>query len=134
MRVSAGLLRQLSLLPLFGFRRWNDCGTYLVAAAGAIAGLFSLKRRECFAALGPYSERSSRGWRRQAGVVCAVLASEHRDVVFRIQLLPFEFDKTISRLRFLMMKESNAGDRSHPASMVVVLNWFEELKRRVPTQ
>jgi hypothetical protein len=35
-------------------------------------------------------------------------------------------------LRFLMMKESSAGDRSHPASMVVVLNWLEELKRRIP--
>ena len=35
--------------------------------------------------------------------------------------------------RFLMMKESNAGDRSHP-SIVVVLNWFEELRGRVPTQ
>jgi eukaryotic-like serine/threonine-protein kinase len=35
--------------------------------------------------------------------------------------------------RFLMMKES-AGDPSHPPSMVVVLNWEEELKRRVPTQ
>jgi Tol biopolymer transport system component len=35
--------------------------------------------------------------------------------------------------RFLMMKES-AGDPNHPPSMVVVLNWSEELKRRVPTQ
>jgi serine/threonine-protein kinase len=34
--------------------------------------------------------------------------------------------------RFLMMKE-NPGDRSQ-ASIVVVLNWFEELRRRVPAQ
>ena len=33
--------------------------------------------------------------------------------------------------RFLMIKESNAGDRSQP-SIVVVLNWFEELRRRMP--
>ena len=34
--------------------------------------------------------------------------------------------------RFLMMKESSAGDRNQP-SIVVVLNWTEELKRLVPT-
>ena len=45
----------------------------------------------------------------------------------------YSYDVTPDGLRFLMMKESNAGDRSQP-SMVVVLNWFEELKRRVPTQ
>jgi hypothetical protein len=35
--------------------------------------------------------------------------------------------------RFLMMKEP-AGDPSHLPSLVVVLNWHEELKRRVTTQ
>ena len=35
--------------------------------------------------------------------------------------------------RFLMLKESGAGDRNQ-ARMVVVLNWFEELKRLAPTQ
>jgi serine/threonine-protein kinase len=34
--------------------------------------------------------------------------------------------------RFLMIKESEA-DTSAPMSMTVVLNWFEELKARVPT-
>jgi hypothetical protein len=33
-----------------------------------------------------------------------------------------------------MIKDNTAGDQpSTPASMVVVLNWFEELKRRLPT-
>ena len=32
--------------------------------------------------------------------------------------------------RFLMIKESAGGDS---AELVVVLNWFEELKRLVPT-
>jgi eukaryotic-like serine/threonine-protein kinase len=37
--------------------------------------------------------------------------------------------------RFLMIKDNAAGDQpSTPASMVVVLNWFEELKRLVPTK
>jgi serine/threonine-protein kinase len=35
--------------------------------------------------------------------------------------------------RFLMIKESGA-DTSAPMSMTVVLNWFEELKARVPTE
>ena len=45
----------------------------------------------------------------------------------------YSYDVTPDGLRFLMMKESNAGNRSQ-ASIVVVLNWHEELKRRVPTQ
>jgi hypothetical protein len=33
-----------------------------------------------------------------------------------------------------MLKDSAAGDpTATPARMVVVLNWFEELKQRVPT-
>jgi hypothetical protein len=33
--------------------------------------------------------------------------------------------------RFLMLRESAAGDPNvTPASMVIVLNWFEELKGR----
>jgi Tol biopolymer transport system component len=46
----------------------------------------------------------------------------------------YSYDVTPDGRRFLMMKESSAGDRAHPPSMVVVLNWFEELRRRVPTQ
>jgi hypothetical protein len=46
----------------------------------------------------------------------------------------YSYDVTPDGHRFLMMKESTAGDPSHPPNMVVVLNWHEELKRRVPTQ
>ena len=46
----------------------------------------------------------------------------------------YSYDVTPDGRRFLMMKESSLGDPSHPPSMVVVLNWQEELKRRVPTQ
>ena len=36
--------------------------------------------------------------------------------------------------RCLMIKSISDGDpNATPASMVVVLNWFEELKQRVPT-
>jgi serine/threonine-protein kinase len=43
----------------------------------------------------------------------------------------YSYDVTPDGLRFLMMKESTAGDRGHPPNMVVVLNWFEELRSRV---
>jgi hypothetical protein len=34
-----------------------------------------------------------------------------------------------------MIKDAPAGDpKATPASMVVVLNWFEELKARVPAK
>ena len=45
----------------------------------------------------------------------------------------YSYDVTPDGLRFLMIKESNAADRNQ-ASIVVVLNWFEELKRLAPTQ
>jgi len=36
--------------------------------------------------------------------------------------------------RFLMLKEGSGSDETAPAtSIIVVLNWFEELKRLVPT-
>ena len=35
--------------------------------------------------------------------------------------------------RFLMLKEGAAGDEASPAEIVLVQNWFEELKRLVPT-
>ena len=35
--------------------------------------------------------------------------------------------------RFLMIKENSAGDpNATPASLIVVLNWFEELKAKLP--
>jgi hypothetical protein len=46
----------------------------------------------------------------------------------------YSYDVTPDGRRFLMMNETQAGDRAHPTSIVVVLNWFEELRRRVPSQ
>jgi serine/threonine-protein kinase len=45
------------------------------------------------------------------------------------------YDVSPDGQRFLMIKDAPAGDpKATPASMVVVLNWFEELKARVPTK
>jgi serine/threonine-protein kinase len=45
------------------------------------------------------------------------------------------FDTTRDGHRFLMLKaNAAAGDPSRAARFVVVLNWFEELKRRVPAK
>ena len=46
----------------------------------------------------------------------------------------YSYDVTPDGQRFLMMKQSEPGDRSRPTSMVVVLNWLDELKQRVPTR
>lgn len=44
------------------------------------------------------------------------------------------YDVSPDGRRFLMIKDGAAGDpKATPASMVVVLNWLEELKQRVPT-
>ena len=34
--------------------------------------------------------------------------------------------------RFLMMRDAQATDGGTPTPVVLVLNWFEELKERVP--
>ena len=47
----------------------------------------------------------------------------------------FNYDVSPDGQRFLMFKETTAGDRNAaPANIVVVINWLEELKRRVPTK
>jgi hypothetical protein len=46
----------------------------------------------------------------------------------------YAYDVTPDGRRFLMMKDSTAEARRDPRSMVVVLNWAEELKRRVPAR
>jgi serine/threonine-protein kinase len=45
------------------------------------------------------------------------------------------YDVTADGQKFLMIKDAASGDRtSTSASLVVVLNWFEELKARVPAK
>ena len=45
-----------------------------------------------------------------------------------------QYDVSPDGQRFLMLKDTPASDQNAtPASMVVVLNWLEELKQRVPT-
>jgi serine/threonine-protein kinase len=44
------------------------------------------------------------------------------------------FDVSLDGRKFLMIKDPQLGDQPNYASMVVVLNWFEELKARVPTK
>ncbi len=41
------------------------------------------------------------------------------------------YDISLDGSRFLMIKSTDTTDKASP-SLVVVLNWFEELKRRVP--
>ena len=43
------------------------------------------------------------------------------------------YDVSPDGRRFLMLKDSAGNPNETPASMVVVLNWFDELQRRVPT-
>jgi hypothetical protein len=45
------------------------------------------------------------------------------------------YDVSLDGRRFLMIKDSAVSDpNATPASMVVVLNWDQELKRLVPTR
>jgi hypothetical protein len=46
----------------------------------------------------------------------------------------YAYDVMPDGQRFLMMKESEPGDSRRPTSMVVVLNWIEELKTRLPAK
>jgi Tol biopolymer transport system component len=46
----------------------------------------------------------------------------------------YSYDVTPDGRRFLMMKGSEAAGRGQPRSIVVVLNWFEEVRGRVPAR
>ena len=54
------------------------------------------------------------------------------EVVFEESYYRF-YDVHPNGERFLMIKEGAAGDETRPAELILVLNWFEELKRLVPT-
>ncbi len=56
------------------------------------------------------------------------------DAKYSTPFPPRQYDVSPDGQRFLMLKDSAGGDPdATPASMVVVLNWFEELKRLLPT-
>ena len=42
------------------------------------------------------------------------------------------YDVSPDGQRFLMIKEDSAADRSAPVGIVVVVNWQEELKAKLP--
>jgi hypothetical protein len=44
------------------------------------------------------------------------------------------YDISSDGQRFLMLKEGGADGTTAPASIIVVQNWVEELKRLVPTK
>ena len=55
------------------------------------------------------------------------------DATYASPYPPRSYDVSPDGQRFLMLKDSSAGRQNETlASMVAVLNWFEELKRRVP--
>jgi Tol biopolymer transport system component len=45
-----------------------------------------------------------------------------------------DYDVAPDGRRFLMVKENPSADRKPPTRMIVILNWQEELKQRVPTK
>jgi serine/threonine-protein kinase len=47
---------------------------------------------------------------------------------------PRTYDVSADGKRFLMIKENTAGVRNTPAGLVIVLNWFEELKTKVSSR
>ena len=56
------------------------------------------------------------------------------DATYPTPFPPRHYDVSPDGQRFLMLKDSPAGDQqATPASMIVVLNWTEELKQRVTT-
>ena len=56
------------------------------------------------------------------------------DATYPTPFPPRHYDVSPDGQRFLMLKDSPAGDQqATPASMIVVLNWLEELKQRVTT-
>jgi serine/threonine-protein kinase len=110
-----------------------DAGRWQVSAGGGTRPLWARNGRELFYLVEP-------------GRLMAVpiqpgstFAAGNPQVVFEGQYGPplqrngRTYDVSPDGQRFLMIKEGAAGETSVP-QLVVVLNWFEELKRLVPTK
>jgi Tol biopolymer transport system component len=63
-----------------------------------------------------------------AGVPAALFLGSRYAVLANVR----NYDVTADGRRFLMIKEAPSNGDATPASLVVVLNWFDELKRLVP--
>ena len=50
----------------------------------------------------------------------------------RIAVQGHTYDVSLDGRRFLMIKQAGSGQRATPPQIIVVRNWFEELKRLVP--
>ena len=62
-----------------------------------------------------------------AGVPAAVFPTKYVTLV-NVR----NYDVSADGRRFLMIKQASSGGQAAPRSLIVVLNWFEELKRLVP--
>jgi serine/threonine-protein kinase len=107
-----------------------EAGRWQVSTAGGTRPLWSRDGRELFYFVSP-------------GKVMAVsiqrgptFAAGNPQVLFEGRYAAPQvgrvYDVSPDGRRFLMLKESESGAEAQPPQLVVVLNWFEELKRLVP--
>jgi serine/threonine-protein kinase len=113
-------------LPPTGGVRWQ------VSTSGGSSPLWAPKGRELY-------------YRDDSNAVIAV-AYETSGGTFRARTLTtlldgyaaptdmFNYDVSPDGQRFLMLKETGPGQNAAPANIVVVLNWLQDLKARVPTK
>jgi serine/threonine-protein kinase len=113
------------------FPKVND-GRWQVSTAGGTSPLWAKDGRELF-----YLDLANRltaapvqtsGARFVAGNPARVLDAAYADT----SVYERAYDASPDGQRFLMMKELAGDPNANPAGRVVVLNWFEELKQRVP--
>jgi Tol biopolymer transport system component len=113
--------------PLASDVRWQ------VSTAGGSSPLWAPKSRELYyrdlsnAVIAVPFEINGATWR--AGTSAKVIDSKYAAPTDM-----FNYDISPDGQRFLMFKDTGAGDESTGANIVVVLNWAEEIKRRLPAR
>jgi serine/threonine-protein kinase len=121
--------------PQISVRPFPDVknGRWQVSTDGGMQPLWARNGRELFyrAPTGALmSVRVAPGSTWAAGTPTTVLDGQY---FFGGARLSRTYDASADAKRFLMIKEASGTVQPSPASIVVVLNWFEELKRLVPT-
>ena len=109
-------------------------GLWKISSAGGVQPLWAPRGRELFyvapdgALMGVSGEARAASW--SAGAPARLLEGRYFTGAGNVIR---HYDVTADGQRFLMIKEDPANDAAS-AQIILVQNWFEELKRLVPTK
>jgi eukaryotic-like serine/threonine-protein kinase len=107
-----------------------DSGRWQISMAGGTRPMWARNGRELFY-LDASNTLNVAPVSAAGGTFVAGRPSKVFDANYATPFPPRQYDVSTDGQRFLMLKDSSGGSNTTPASMIVVLNWFEELLAQV---